>query len=37
VSQPDQTGDRINAALCMREYPPEVYGGAGVHVGLALA
>jgi len=25
-------GDRLNVALCTREYPPEVYGGAGVHV-----
>jgi hypothetical protein len=32
VSQPNQTGDRIKVALCTREYPPEVYGGAGVHV-----
>ena len=23
---------RLRAALCTREYPPEVYGGAGVHV-----
>ncbi len=23
---------RISVALCTREYPPEVYGGAGVHV-----
>jgi len=32
VSQPNQTGDRLKVALCTREYPPEVYGGAGVHV-----
>ena len=32
MSQPDQTGDRLKVALCTREYPPEVYGGAGVHV-----
>jgi alpha-maltose-1-phosphate synthase len=24
--------DRLNVALMTREYPPEVYGGAGVHV-----
>jgi starch synthase len=32
VSQPNQTGDRLKVALCTREYPREVYGGAGVHV-----
>jgi starch synthase len=32
VSQPNPTGDRLRVALCTREYPPEVYGGAGVHV-----
>ena len=32
MSQPYQTGDRLKVALCTREYPPEVYGGAGVHV-----
>ena len=32
MSRPDQTGDRLKVALCTREYPPEVYGGAGVHV-----
>jgi starch synthase len=32
VSQPNQTGDRLKVPLCTREYPPEVYGGAGVHV-----
>jgi alpha-maltose-1-phosphate synthase len=32
VSQPNATGDRLKVALCTREYPPEVYGGAGVHV-----
>jgi putative transposase len=32
VSQPNQTADRLKVALCTREYPPEVYGGAGVHV-----
>ncbi|HEX7161667.1 MAG TPA: glycogen synthase [Trebonia sp.] len=26
------TGDRVKVALLTREYPPEVYGGAGVHV-----
>lgn len=26
------TAPRIRVALCTREYPPEVYGGAGVHV-----
>ena len=25
-------GERLNVALCTREFPPEVYGGAGVHV-----
>src|SRR6185503_11751471 len=25
-------GDRLSVALLTREYPPEVYGGAGVHV-----
>jgi starch synthase len=25
-------GDRLKVALLTREYPPEVYGGAGVHV-----
>ena len=24
--------DRLKVALLTREYPPEVYGGAGVHV-----
>ncbi len=24
--------DRLQVALCTREYPPEVYGGAGVHI-----
>jgi len=28
----DQVGDRLKVALLTREYPPEVYGGAGVHV-----
>jgi hypothetical protein len=32
VSQPNQTGDRLKIPPCTREYPPEVYGGAGVHV-----
>ena len=32
MSQPNPTGDRLKVALCTREYPPEVYGGAGVHV-----
>ncbi len=26
------TGERVKVALLTREYPPEVYGGAGVHV-----
>jgi starch synthase len=26
------TGEKIKVALLTREYPPEVYGGAGVHV-----
>lgn len=26
------TDPRLRVALCTREYPPEVYGGAGVHV-----
>ena len=25
-------GPRLRVALMTREYPPEVYGGAGVHV-----
>ena len=25
-------GDDLRVALLTREYPPEVYGGAGVHV-----
>ncbi len=25
-------GSRLRVALLTREYPPEVYGGAGVHV-----
>ena len=32
MSQLNPTGDRLKVALCTREYPPEVYGGAGVHV-----
>lgn len=28
MNEPDQ----LNVALCTREFPPEVYGGAGVHV-----
>jgi alpha-maltose-1-phosphate synthase len=28
----DSTGGRLRVALLTREYPPEVYGGAGVHV-----
>lgn len=27
-----QLGDRLRVAMLTREYPPEVYGGAGVHV-----
>jgi alpha-maltose-1-phosphate synthase len=29
---PDATGERLSVAMLTREYPPEVYGGAGVHV-----
>jgi alpha-maltose-1-phosphate synthase len=34
VSEPVGGGrpDRLNVALLTREYPPDVYGGAGVHV-----
>jgi alpha-maltose-1-phosphate synthase len=36
VTQPPQTGPagagKLRVALLTREYPPEVYGGAGVHV-----
>ncbi|MDT0352275.1 glycogen synthase [Pseudonocardia charpentierae] len=28
----DDAADRLKVALLTREYPPEVYGGAGVHV-----
>ena len=28
----DDAADRLKVALMTREYPPEVYGGAGVHV-----
>jgi len=28
----DLSGNRLKVALLTREYPPEVYGGAGVHV-----
>jgi len=31
VTQPPDTG-KLRVALLTREYPPEVYGGAGVHV-----
>jgi alpha-maltose-1-phosphate synthase len=31
VTSPPQTG-RLRVALLTREYPPDVYGGAGVHV-----
>jgi starch synthase len=31
VTQPDSTGE-LRVALLTREFPPEVYGGAGVHV-----
>jgi alpha-maltose-1-phosphate synthase len=27
-----QPAERLRVALLTREYPPEVYGGAGVHV-----
>jgi hypothetical protein len=30
MSQPDQSGDGLKVALRTREYPPEVYGGAGM-------
>ena len=29
---PERLGGRLKVALLTREYPPEVYGGAGVHV-----
>ena len=29
---PPTTGDGLRVDLLTREYPPEVYGGAGVHV-----
>jgi alpha-maltose-1-phosphate synthase len=32
VSPSDQAGGQLKIALCTRKYPPEVYGGAGVHV-----
>jgi starch synthase len=32
VSGPRPRGDQLDVALCTREFPPEVYGGAGVHV-----
>lgn len=32
MTGPGQHGERLAVALCTREYPPEVYGGAGVHV-----
>jgi starch synthase len=33
VSEPDKAaGQKLKVALLTREYPPEVYGGAGVHV-----
>ncbi len=33
MSGPDAAaGDRLKVALLTREYPQEVYGGAGVHV-----
>ena len=32
MSGPNQAADRLRVALCTREYPPEVYGGAGVQV-----
>lgn len=30
--EPENLGDRLRVAMLTREYPPEVYGGAGVHV-----
>ncbi|HET9973223.1 MAG TPA: glycogen synthase [Streptosporangiaceae bacterium] len=34
MTQPAESGAaRLRVALLTREYPPEVYGGAGVHVG----
>ena len=32
ASGPERLGGRLKVALLTREYPPEVYGGAGVHV-----
>jgi alpha-maltose-1-phosphate synthase len=32
VTAPGTTGQRLSVAMLTREYPPEVYGGAGVHV-----
>jgi alpha-maltose-1-phosphate synthase len=32
VIDPDAGGRRLRVAMLTREYPPEVYGGAGVHV-----
>jgi starch synthase len=32
VSQPNQTGDRLQGPTVHEGVPPEVYGGAGVHV-----
>ena len=31
MTRPQETG-KLRVALLTREYPPEVYGGAGVHV-----
>ena len=30
--QPKEASPQMRVALLSREYPPEVYGGAGVHV-----
>jgi starch synthase len=32
MSEPAATGQPLRVAMLTREYPPEVYGGAGVHV-----
>ncbi len=32
MSEPAEAGGAVKVALLTREYPPEVYGGAGVHV-----
>ncbi len=32
AAEGDAVGERLRVAMLTREYPPEVYGGAGVHV-----